>query len=310
MTSRSRAFAPTPDVWTGAAGTSFWSNPGNWSLGAIPAAGEDVVFNTAGNSVNIDSSPVDIGSLTLDSTHLFENPISVEGAIASTGTSTVGNPITLIHNTAINAGTGSIDFYGTIAGAFGITVAGGTVTLGVTYNHPMTYTGTTEVESGATLKFDVAIASPIVLDAGSSLTVAGPGAPSITSNGGTIHIVSPHNNDAEQLAVSGFRWTLDSASTLAIPIDSTTIGQGSASAGYGQIVVSTGTVTLAGTLATVFQPGLRPGDRQPIHDHRQQHRKRRHRHVRQPTGGRRIRIELVVVSHRLSRRIERTRRGA
>ncbi len=58
----------TAVAWTGLGGSNLWSNPANWSGGAIPSSTSDVVINnpTASLSVVLDAGPVTVRSLTLN----------------------------------------------------------------------------------------------------------------------------------------------------------------------------------------------------------------------------------------------------
>src|SRR5256885_12199890 len=49
------------NIWTGGAGTTNWSTPGNWSFGATPSTGDDVLFDNVilGAGSNIVDNIVD-----------------------------------------------------------------------------------------------------------------------------------------------------------------------------------------------------------------------------------------------------------
>ena len=55
--------AYSQDSWTG--GDGYWSNPGNWSLGTVPGASDDVTIDTGSDSVRLDVGTASINSLTL-----------------------------------------------------------------------------------------------------------------------------------------------------------------------------------------------------------------------------------------------------
>jgi hypothetical protein len=65
-------FVPSTIYWTGAQDTG-WDNPGNWSTGSVPGAGDDVIINQAGANVvlnNFTGTPDTIHSLMVQATNV------------------------------------------------------------------------------------------------------------------------------------------------------------------------------------------------------------------------------------------------
>ena len=54
-------------TWDGGAGTLVWTTAANWSGDAIPVAGDDVVFNTAGTYTITGVPTLSLNSLTITS---------------------------------------------------------------------------------------------------------------------------------------------------------------------------------------------------------------------------------------------------
>src|SRR5262245_40160412 len=90
-------------TWTGGAGDNLWSSPLNWSGGALPGAGDDVVINVPGNiTVRYRDLPTSIRSLQCQESLVMENGYFVLTGGASTvgGEFSVGNTAIFIVNGA------------------------------------------------------------------------------------------------------------------------------------------------------------------------------------------------------------------
>ena len=144
-----------PDYWTGASaahgGSDNWSNPGNWTLGAPPNAGDTAYFTHSESQYsasNVDTS-FSIANLTIDST--WGGSIGVSGSLTISGNLILASG-TLGGNGAISvAGTGSQISGGTVnAGSGGLTNSGTITWAGGTLNGTFTNVaaGTIDVTSG------------------------------------------------------------------------------------------------------------------------------------------------------------------
>src|SRR5262249_12796950 len=70
-------FAPAAHTWSGAAGTA-WSNPGNWSAGGAPVAGETAVTLTF-PAVTNKAAQDDISGLSVDQIKFTANGYTISG---------------------------------------------------------------------------------------------------------------------------------------------------------------------------------------------------------------------------------------
>ncbi len=138
-------------TWTGAAGTDKWSTPGNWSTGSVPSAADDVTFLApTGSSVLLDDlgsgsapwhSATFVGSWTLTFAPTLFPEIHFP-IVLSTATTTL---------TVDVAGTWDVSFYADISGPGNRVITGTPTAQGVKDHVPMTYTGTTTIQSPAWL---------------------------------------------------------------------------------------------------------------------------------------------------------------
>ena len=241
-------------TWFGAGSTNNWSDSFNWgSFSAFPADGDSLTFTGSSRTSPFNN----IGGLDLNGI-LFQagaapftlggNGFTLNGAIHNSSTSlqTINNAITFSGlagiNTLSGGSAGALAFGGpiflnsttltvggshtvTFDGAIGGSSASGT-TLNVSgaplvvLNGSNTYTGTTHVASGKTLRIGaseripngsvVSLAGGILDLNGFSETIAGLSGPSgsAVTGGGTLRIAGPGS--------SGFSGTISGATTLVV----------------------------------------------------------------------------------------------
>ncbi|HVS38084.1 MAG TPA: hypothetical protein VMS17_21175 [Gemmataceae bacterium] len=169
---------PATVSWINPAGGS-WNNPANWSSGALPAAGDDVVINlAAGEAVQLSGGSASINSLQLGDTLLLDGgALSVAGNLVNAGT------IQLESNGAGNA----LVVRGTLTNDPGAVLSadqGAASVQQIAAN--IDNQGTISVASGVGLVIQGATSSgPNVTQAGGTLTVAGGGW--VVQLGGVFH---------------------------------------------------------------------------------------------------------------------------
>jgi hypothetical protein len=127
--------APSPSpltstvTWTGGAGTTHWTDAANWSTGAVPGAGDDVVINVAtATTIQIYSATVSVNSVTTNA------QISVDtGTSLTTPTLNASANILMeggtIANTVINLSSSSALVGGGFAGTLNDVTTNGTVDM-------------------------------------------------------------------------------------------------------------------------------------------------------------------------------------
>lgn len=119
------------NTWTGTAGTS-WTTAGNWSCGAVPLSGQDVIIPSTTNKPVL-AGNVTVGAMNLQSgafITLGSNTFAINGAVTGTGTLTG----TINSNLEVN-GTGTLYFTTGSNNLNNFTVnSTGTVTLGTSVN--------------------------------------------------------------------------------------------------------------------------------------------------------------------------------
>lgn len=247
----------SPAVWTGAAGDSKWSTPGNWDQDAVPAVAQDVSLPAgAAGAINVDSAGVEIGNLMIGGGgySLSGNAIAMDGNIVDSGSSSISNNISLSNDQEVNVDAGSVlTFNGQVEDNtfHGITKDGaGTLLIGGAGS--IAYSGQTNV-TGGTLDVEGSIASAVSVDSGAALDGDGYVGRIIIS-GGTL---SPGDNSNPYATLnSGGGVTLDSASTIAIQLDGNTTGNG---AGHYSQITTGDNVTLNGaTLNLSLGPDYTP----------------------------------------------------
>ena len=118
---------PAQDIWTGGAGTTNWTDVGNWSFGAIPTASDAVLFDffnpavPAGVVDNIVDNNFTIGSMAYQtlSTNGFHTTLINPGLSLNINGSG-GNAILV--STAISNITGTVGVYYRVTGGGALTV--------------------------------------------------------------------------------------------------------------------------------------------------------------------------------------------
>ncbi len=183
--------AATVTDWTGAAGDSLWTTPGNWDNG-VPVSGFAATFNGAGGgftSISLGNGTQPINTIAFSGAPaaytLGTNPndlfnfdsggtvsvasgittaqtiaagINASGALtvtnAGTGGLTFGGPLSLGGTmTVTNSGaTALTTFGGTISGSFGITPGGGGSIL---FSGNNSYSGITNLSSGTATNIEI-----------------------------------------------------------------------------------------------------------------------------------------------------------
>jgi fibronectin-binding autotransporter adhesin len=232
----------TTDTWTGAGGTSNWSNASNWNNGSL-GTGENVLINLT-NAATVDDFNASIGNLTLsnagDSVTLTGATLTVDGTITNNG---------------------SINLAATAGGSQGVLYIGGNSTL--------TGTGALVLENGPTQNFITGASGAILtnqstIEGGwipSGAGYAGIGQGQIAlANSGTINanlaggvlnldptgsVTSTNTGTLEAtngatLQMQGGTWTQTGAGTISAATGSTVALQSGVS-------ITGGTLTTAGT---------------------------------------------------------------
>ena len=247
---------PSPFTWTGGGGTS-WGTPGNWTLGGVPTADSQIIFNSASTAnlstvlnsgysttnliVTTPSGPVSIGggnTLTLDG----NSAIDLSGANQNL---TITAPVTLGAGQAWNvAANQTLSVNGGISGAFALTNNGpGTLVLGGNDAN------TSLTVKGGTVSFATdgnTTGNPYPLGA----YPASPTAAAVTLNGGGAGLLATssatiYTNRGISLVSPG--GALDASSGQTLTVNSAISGSGALAKGS-----NSGTVTLNAANASSF----------------------------------------------------------
>ncbi len=246
----------SPFTWTGGGGTS-WGTPGNWTLGGVPTADSQIIFNSASTAnlstvlnsgysttnliVTTPSGPVSIGggnTLTLDG----NSAIDLSGANQNL---TITAPVTLGAGQAWNvAANQTLSVNGGISGAFALTNNGpGTLVLGGNDAN------TSLTVKGGTVSFATdgnTTGNPYPLGA----YPASPTAAAVTLNGGGAGLLATssatiYTNRGISLVSPG--GALDASSGQTLTVNSAISGSGALAKGS-----NSGTVTLNAANASSF----------------------------------------------------------
>ena len=176
-------------TWSGLGADTNWMTPGNWDV--LPVAGDDLVF----------PSGVPLGSLTnnnnfaaltgFNSIMVNGNGYTLNGNAIALGTAGIGGTGSATINLAISIAatatlstSSTIDFFGLVSGAGGLTNSGtGLFRL----RAANTYIGPTTINAGSLSIEGFAPSSPITVNAGGTLTGSNVGSMgSVTVSGGTV----------------------------------------------------------------------------------------------------------------------------
>ena len=246
----------SPFTWTGGGGTS-WGTPGNWTLGGVPTADSQIIFNSASTAnlstvlnsgysttnliVTTPSGPVSIGggnTLTLDGS----SAIDLSGANQNL---TITAPVALGAGQAWNvAANQTLSVNGGISGAFALTNNGpGTLVLGGNDAN------TSLTVKGGTVSFATdgnTTGNPYPLGA----YPASPTAAAVTLNGGGAGLLATssatiYTNRGISLVSPG--GALDASSGQTLTVNSAISGSGALAKGS-----NSGTVTLNAANASSF----------------------------------------------------------
>jgi hypothetical protein len=263
---------PAVVTWTNPAGGD-WSVPSNWSTGRLPAAGDDVVINLDGVTVNHNGGNDTIHSLT---TSASANFVLGGGALTLLGHSTLNGAFTF--NNAFLTQRGELDLdgsftwtAGTLAG-HGQTIANGNVTLSTGTKSMVAQTletavsatwtgGSLLLSSNATwnnlststidIRFDATLSGGTLDNAGALLKSAGAGTTSLTArlvNSGYLE-VSSGTLALGGGGVSTGAMVVDAGATLNFTNGTDTLTASSTLGGAGAAGFTGANVTLAGSFA-------------------------------------------------------------
>ncbi len=227
---------PSTVTWTNPAGGD-WDTPGNWSGGAVPGAGDDVVINQPGGATITHAQNVADGARSVSAANplaLSAGSLAVSAAFTDTGAVTlVGGALadaTVTAGTVLRAGAGAPSTLQdvTLAGALDVTMPGAVVNVagaGLTLAG-----GTVNVGAGAALAFN-----------GTQTLGAAP-AGTVTLSGGTVQV------PAGSALTLGAGVTVDGTGTVGSGGAVTNNGTVASDAG-GLLVVQGATNYSAGTLS-------------------------------------------------------------
>jgi collagen type VII alpha len=229
------------NYWIGGAGrhTTDWSNKGNWSSTAVPAASDDIVIDAAGTvtpggtvsayqptisaSTNTTASSLTLGSgatLTFSGTYtLTLGGTGTSTGVANSGTISLGTGTittskgTITNNTggAITITTGTLT--NTLGSGTGINNAGGTITIGT---GTVSSTGTSTISNNANGQITISGGTLTgsgtggIQNTGGTITglgtgtgaITASGAAAITANGGTLEIVNGITDSGSNLTLT------------------------------------------------------------------------------------------------------------
>ncbi len=176
-------------TWTGSAGNSLWSDPANWSTGALPAASDDVIIPVGSTT----------GIIYVDGSRPALTSLSVTGSGAlNFATSGTSNGITI---PTITIASGVTVNFNAILGAGAVTVGGGgTILVDSQFNQNGNITVDGAV-TGTQLKF--VNRAPLNNAPGSLGSVRGD-APSLGTPAGSAEIITLTNGGILSMAGSGF----------------------------------------------------------------------------------------------------------
>jgi hypothetical protein len=271
---------PSVVNWTNPAGGD-WNTPGNWSTGALPGPGDDVVINVGSGTVTHSSGTHSVhslssandftlsgGSLTLADTSALNGTFTLSG-----GTLTERSELDL--NGAFSWTGGTLAGHGTTVANAGIALSGsggkalnqqtldnvGTATwtggnLSFTNNAVWDNGGTFDVQTASTVSgagtFD---------NAGAVRKSAGAGTAALNvpfNNSGTLDVVS----GALALgggSVSGGRFTVEANTTLSFSAGTATLTASSTLGGAGDVGFTGGTFNLLGAYTVTGDTAVSAG---------------------------------------------------
>ena len=157
----------TPAIWAGSAGDHEWTTPGNWLANAIPTAGQDVVINASGQSIDL-SAPESVGSMEVSDATLLTDTMTIHGNLWVDGDFTYRTPVVFAGNVSMEvAPATTLVYQGGVSdnnSGYAATIAGGgSVDL---RSGGFTLEGGTTVTDGSTIRIATAVISPIVLQSG------------------------------------------------------------------------------------------------------------------------------------------------
>lgn len=255
-----------------------WGDPCNWSGKALPAPGDDLVFN-GGSSVNsfpdirtynsltvnghvmtggavilnaglsASGAQISLSAITLNAHQIFTAPIAGQGAVITSNISTTGNVLTL-------NGAGTLHLAGIISGSGFVSKRGVGTAL---FTNQNTYTGSTGVDTGLLLINGSQPQSEIDIEGGmlGGSGIVGPVAVRISP---ATLLPGNANNGTGRFTVSGdLTFSTGGGTSLKIDLKGTAAGTS-----YDQVDVTGGLVKLGTannlevTLGSGFNPA--PGD--------------------------------------------------
>ena len=253
-------------TWSGLGTTTNWSDSGNWVDGAIPAAGDEIVFpSTASNLTNTYDlgSAIAFGPLLIEGSGYSISAASGDSASfnsidasQTSGSTDVDIPIALAGPGTVSVDTAGANLVlgGAISGSIGL-IKNGPGALYLTANN--TYTGATAINAGTIVVDGSQGGSPVT--AGSGTTLGGVGTVgSITAAGATV---APGAAGAAGILTDTGSLNLgqDSSandSTYSVVIDGSTPGNGTDN--YSQLQVAGSVVLNSPTLDVTLGPDFTP----------------------------------------------------
>jgi hypothetical protein len=185
------------DTWLG--NTNNWLTPGNWSLNAVPGAGDDVVIGSAGNQPILTGTTVAVNSITVNGSDTLQltnagidvaNGVTLSGSggLGGLGTSELNGTVTVTGGEQILVGSsGSLEITGAVTGNAFLTADNGVLQLDAASAAPtLVFLG---AGSGLTLGSTLTLTNSFTDTETVTLTAAGSGLidnAGIVLNGGSI----------------------------------------------------------------------------------------------------------------------------
>ena len=275
-------------TWTGGGSNGDWSNPSNWS-GGVPSASETNVSLDFPDGVSNSNTTNDISGLTVSAMsfeggyNILGNGFTLSGTIS---TSASGNPafaanIALGNNSTLDLN-GQMNYYGTISGAYSLTLIGGGALFQEGNND---YTGATIVSNGLIVvdsDTPLGSVSPVTLDANGTLLMDSGivqdvaslnGSGTITGTGSLIDQTSGYDTFSGQI-IDSAELALSGTGRLTVSATGSTTGQVALAAGFliydgdlpdASLVQIGGELAGTGTAARLTANGgsMEPGDYSP-----------------------------------------------